>query len=188
MKKCSKCKVEKPFEAFDFSKKYKSGRRSECKTCRNTAYAANIVAERQKRKAWRQANGDVASKNHARWAAENAERLREYQAAYRNDPENKARKAARSAAQPAQNSARVTHRRAMKIRATPPWACELAILEKYKTARVAAKLTGQKWHVDHIVPLQSPLVCGLHCEANLQLLLAVNNIAKRNRFWPDMPL
>ena len=30
------------------------------------------------------------------------------------------------------------------------------------------KTTGQRWEVDHIVPIKSKLVCGLHCASNLR--------------------
>lgn len=64
--------------------------------------------------------------------------------------------------------------------ATPKWANREIINLIY-----AKKPDGM--HVDHIVPITNDIVCGLHCEQNLQYLTAKENISKGNRYWPDMP-
>ncbi len=46
------------------------------------------------------------------------------------------------------------------------------------------KLTGYKWHVDHILPLQGELVSGLHIANNFQLLPATVNLKKSNTYHP----
>ena len=72
-------------------------------------------------------------------------------------------------------------RRAAKLKATPAWYEADLVSVVYKKAKELC------CHVDHIVPLQNPLVCGLHCWANLQLLPEDLNKSKGNHYWPDMP-
>lgn len=84
-------------------------------------------------------------------------------------------------------AARNARRRAAKRQAVPAWSNRDKIKEFYETANGLGMLTGE-WHdVDHIVPLQSDIVCGLHCEANLQVLIRKENRMKSNCQWPDMP-
>lgn len=69
--------------------------------------------------------------------------------------------------------------------ATPSWVDKEAIAGMYQLAAIFNS-TGINLHVDHIVPLKSKHVCGLHTEDNLRLLPATENITKGNRYWDDM--
>lgn len=85
------------------------------------------------------------------------------------------------------NSERAMRRKARKILASPDWASVSAIKAVYVRAAELTKETGVKHHVDHVVPLQSRRVCGLHVEHNLQILTAKQNQEKSNKWWPDSP-
>jgi hypothetical protein len=68
-------------------------------------------------------------------------------------------------------------------RATPRWLTDkqvAAMREVYRRCPLDS-------HVDHIVPLKSDIVCGLHVPWNLQHLPAGPNMSKGNRYWPDCP-
>lgn len=68
-------------------------------------------------------------------------------------------------------------RRAVCLQATPSWLSQ-EDLDKMK-AMFANRPKG--YHVDHIVPLNSPVVCGLNVPWNLQYLLAYDNLVKGNK-------
>ena len=70
-------------------------------------------------------------------------------------------------------------RRAQLLHSSPRWDA-VALMR-----RIYAEGRKRRLEVDHIVPLSSPYVCGLHVWANLQLLAKTENIQKGNRNWPD---
>lgn len=74
---------------------------------------------------------------------------------------------------------RSAKRRAIKKNATPKWANLESIKEIYRNC-------PEGYHVDHIIPLQGELVCGLHVENNLQYLTATENLSKGNKFIPGL--
>lgn len=51
----------------------------------------------------------------------------------------------------------------------------------YRRAQLATIFMGEKYHVDHIEPLQGKDRSGLHVPWNLQLLTATENMKKGNR-------
>lgn len=132
----------------------------------------------EKRKAyadkWRKEHPEERKGRNAKWRLENADRHREN--ARKWDRANRSR-------------IYVLHgiKRALTRNATPAWANSFFMQEAYDLAKRRTLATGFKWHVDHIVPLKSKIVCGLHTHTNLQVIPAVSNIRKNNRFWPDMP-
>lgn len=65
--------------------------------------------------------------------------------------------------------------RAAKKHACPSWVNRKVLRQIYREC-------PEDFHVDHIVPLQGKVVCGLHVPWNLQYLAASDNISKGNKF------
>ena len=82
---------------------------------------------------------------------------------------------------------KTARRKRAKDLATPRWADIEKMREFYAAAQRLSHELCEPYHVDHIVPLTSKLVCGLHNQFNLQVLPGVENLKKHNRHWPGMP-
>ena len=81
-------------------------------------------------------------------------------------------------------NAKNAKKRSLKLNASVSWADQEKIRWFYKQAIRLTRITGIKFHVDHIAPLKSKYVCGLHNEFNLQILMAYENQSKHNKFTP----
>jgi len=171
MKNCKRCRQNKPTSDFRPDPRYRGGFGSWCMGChraRNSLWAKENRARLTVKSAeWRAANPEKA----AEAARKSSRKLKEKRAEYSSlwTRANRDKRRASSA-----------KRKAARLRATPQWANLERIAEFY------AKVPSGH-DVDHIVPLVSPIVCGLHCEANLQYLPSAENQSKRNFRWPDMP-
>lgn len=81
-------------------------------------------------------------------------------------------------------NAQTAKRRAKKLQATPPWLTKehlKEMLEFYKLAKELQWLSEERLEVDHIIPLVSDQVCGLHVPWNLQILPKSVNVRKGNK-------
>jgi len=142
------------------------GLRAYCKKCDQLRSAAR-----------RKLNPEKTKEERAAYHVKNSERICAKSAAYYLA--NKERASARKKIYCRNNSDKVyaakAKRRAIKLRALPSWANLKAIAAIYKESKLLREQTGIVYHVDHIIPLQHPLVCCLHCEANLQILTETEN-------------
>lgn len=190
-KVCTCCKVEKCVDEYHKNKRGKYGVESQCKHCRQQyaaqRYEANKNSIVDQQLAYYQANKEAIAKRQSVYQKSNKEVIAKRQSVYREA--NKDAISAYNSAHAKSNrylyNAYAAKRRASQLQATPAWADLEAIKGMYELAAIFNH-TGMNLHVDHTVPLQSDLVCGLHCEANLQLLSATENKSKSNRQWPDM--
>ena len=73
-----------------------------------------------------------------------------------------------------QNKIQCAKRRASKLNATPKFVNLDKIKEIYKNC-------PKGYEVDHIIPLRSKIVCGLHVHWNLQYLTPSDNLKKSNK-------
>lgn len=167
--KCSCCKEKKQAFEFYFNKSSSTGLDSYCKLCRKNA-----------RKNTHLKHKDVENAKLREKRKNNLESKREYDRLYyKKYKEVSGEKLLSTKAK----------YRASKRNAVPSWLSledKAKIRSLYKLAIKLSKLTGILYHVDHIVPLQGELVSGLHVPWNLQVLPAIENMSKGNKFIDDI--
>lgn len=167
-KKCTKC-GETP-QSF--------GNICWCKPCYNSW-----------RREWRRNNPDLVKAAIERAKARDPERFKRYdrQSYWRHRDKRIAKSRRWNIENKEAFAAREAARRSIQKSATPAWADWGAIEAFYVDASRLTEATGVLHHVDHIVPLKSKIVCGLHVPWNLRVVTAFENQSKNNRHWPDMP-
>jgi hypothetical protein len=173
MKHCSECKLEKPLTEFARNGKYY---RNKCKVCTrpqvNAWYSENKETHIEATTKWAKNNPDSRKATHQKYRQNNLDACRERCRSWQKN-------------NPAAVTALVSKYRARKLNATPSWLTEEhyeQIKLVYEHAKECEMLTGDKYHVDHIVPLNGENISGLHVPWNLQVLPADINIAKSNKF------
>lgn len=150
---CKICKITKPIEDFY---RHSCGHRHNCKKC--CSVKASI------------------------WSKNNPKKRLEIVRKSRSNPENNWKKYSNEYKK---RSGDVAKRRASKSNRTPEWLSKdhlWMLREIYSLRALRQKMTGIKWHVDHVVPLRGKNVSGLHVPWNLQIIPAVENIIKNNKF------
>lgn len=161
MKECTKCNKVKDFSEFNKDSRNKDGLWSSCKECK-AAYRRSYYLK----------NKEKENNNSKQWILNNKEKHRSYYRKYYQ--KNKYKEHARS-----------SHKRASVLQRTVPWATYNKIQDFYKEARRLTKEENTQYHVDHIIPLKGKLVSGLHVETNLQVIPALENLSKSNKFDPS---
>jgi hypothetical protein len=197
VKTCIRCGVDKSEALFGKDRQRKDGLAAYCKECHNAArrqayLGTDKVAHRARVAKWRSENVDRARELERAGHQRNKEKRNAESIAYRAANRDKTRALCRKWAKDNAAKMRATNadRRAKKNKAIPAWGDsefdKLVMAEAYDLAKMRSDVTSVPWHVDHIVPLRSDRVYGLHCAANLQVIPAVMNHIKGNRNWPDM--
>lgn len=146
-------------------------------------YEANAEKIKASAAAWQKANPEICRAKNKAFLEVNPNKKRQYYEAWIKRYPGRKNQLAKAwhKAHPEQKTADTALRRANKKNATPAWANQFFIREAYHLAKLRTKATGFKWEVDHIYPLQSVVVCGLHVEHNLQVIPAVLNRSKGNK-------
>lgn len=116
----------------------------------------------------------------AKWQRENKERMKQVRLEYRLRNKSKVYTQVQTWREknPEIGSFASAKTRTKNLNAIPAWVDFKSVKEIYKEATRLREETGESHVVDHIIPLESTEVCGLHWEGNLQILTHSENLLK----------
>ena len=122
---------------------------------------------------------------HKKWAEAHPEKMKAYKQAWqeKNRVEQRVRLNKWKKTNPEKVLADFHKRRASQINATPKWYGEFDAFVMHEAAllsRHRSATTNVKWHIDHMIPLQSKTASGFHCASNIQVIPEALNVRKRN--------
>ena len=172
---CTKCKSVKDVSLFENDSRMKSGRRNQCKSCREEASRARYDIDSSGKK-----------KSSKLYAEANRVKVNLAASKYRKLNKDKIANKIKDWQQKNLDKVRATsaRRRASLLNRTPSWLSEednKKISIMYTIASMVSIQTGVKMEVDHIVPLQGEYVSGLHVPSNLQVITMSENRQKSNK-------
>ena len=188
---CRSCGLVKDanLENFYLSKLTAGSKVLTCIPCRRLANNENaknnIDQARIRHKKWRDENRDLVNVKGKEWKLLNKDKVLKQRVKYENSEEYKNKRKQYVKGYYFSNRVKMIAKSCAydsRVRKSRPlWCSQSEINEYYLMARKSGL------EVDHIVPINSNLVCGLHCLDNFQLLTRKENASKSNRYWPDMP-
>lgn len=150
-------------------------------------YERNKEKLKQVAKQWRLDNLEKCKETKKKWSEKNKDKLKKYHANWSLSNRDKLNSAFKKWKANNKDKVRYFHskRRAYLLNAIPSWATK-EMMDDIQTFYVCSQMfsiyTGEKYHVDHIIPLKGKNVSGLHVPNNLQILPAKENLKKRNSF------
>ena len=174
LKLCPDCGLIKPYAEYHVRRASADGIAFRCKACVNVATHLWRSKHPNRHKDWYRENSDKRKLYGRAWRRENRERLRESYKQWAQANKDKV-------------NANIAKRYTLKRHCTPRWVKQAWIRPFYTAAAHLTKTTGVRHEVDHIVPIRSKIVCGLHVPANLQILTTLENKRKANNHDPLAP-